>query len=91
MISIGARASLIAELGRETPWALALVGCVARAGPVWLLSALPYVTADDAAKSRDIARAGTPQALVAMAWAGAAVGGASLAGLLTAPRVGPCF
>ncbi len=69
VVSIAGRASLLAELGSQGLWALPLVGCLARVGPIWLMAALPYVTSTPEAKSRDVARGGLPQALVATAWA----------------------
>jgi adenosylcobinamide-GDP ribazoletransferase len=57
---------------------LALVGCAARVGPVWLMVAMPYRTAAEASRSRDVTRASVAQALAATAWfvvvAGALVG-----------------
>jgi adenosylcobinamide-GDP ribazoletransferase len=86
VISIGARAALIAELGTHAPWALAIVGCSARVAPIWLMAALPYVTSDDASKSRDIARGGTPQAIVATIWGAMALASAVVLGGLTVGR-----
>ena len=68
VVSIVGRAALLAQLGDAVVWAFPLVWCGARVGPVWLMAALPYVTADDGAKSRDLTRAGAAQALVASAW-----------------------
>jgi adenosylcobinamide-GDP ribazoletransferase len=65
--SIGARAALVADLGAACAWALPLVGCAARVGPVWLMLALPYAT-PTAAKSAGVAATGVAQALVATAW-----------------------
>jgi adenosylcobinamide-GDP ribazoletransferase len=78
IVSILGRAALIARLDRHAWWALPLVGCVSRAGPIWQMVALPYATADDASKSRDVTRAGPLQAFVATAWAGCALAGAAL-------------
>src|SRR5207237_965182 len=72
VVSIGGRAALLAQLGAASLWALPLVGCLARAAPIWLMAALPYVSPTPAAKSRDIARGGLPQAIVATAWSAAA-------------------
>jgi len=69
VVSIAGRAALLAELGPHGLWALPLVGCMARVGPIWLMAALPYVTSTPEAKSRDVTRGGLPQALVATAWA----------------------
>jgi adenosylcobinamide-GDP ribazoletransferase len=85
--SIVGRIALLARMGRDAGWALALIGCAARLGPVWQLANLPYVTRDGA-KSRDIAGARAPQATLATTWvtvagaAAAAFGAASVARLL---------
>lgn len=86
VISIGARAALIADLGTRAPWALAIVGCSARVAPIWLMAVLPYVTSNDASKSRDIARGGAPQAIVATVWGALALAGAVILGAMTAGR-----
>jgi adenosylcobinamide-GDP ribazoletransferase len=86
VVSITARAALIAELGVHAPWAVSIVGCWARVAPIWLMAALPYVTPDDTAKSRDIARGGVPQAAVATAWGAAALAVAGLLGWMSLAR-----
>ncbi|MES1183126.1 MAG: adenosylcobinamide-GDP ribazoletransferase [Myxococcales bacterium] len=68
VVSIVGRAVLLAQLGQSVVWAFPLAWCGARVGAVWLMAALPYVTANDGAKSRDLTRAGVAQALVASAW-----------------------
>lgn len=68
VISIAGRAALISRLGLDAAWAFPLIGCAARVGPIWQMVALPYATPPFVAKSRDIARAGLPQALAATAW-----------------------
>ena len=82
-VSIGARAALIARLGVHAWWALPLVGCAARVGPIWQMVTMPYATARDA-KSRDVTRAKVAQGLVATGWMAAAFG-AVLALRLCAP------
>ncbi len=68
VISIVGRAALIAELGSAAAPALALTGSAARTAPIWLMTALPYVTPDDLARSRAVARGGLSQAIVATLW-----------------------
>jgi len=68
VISIAGRAALLAQLGESVIWAFPLIFCAARVGPVWLMAGLPYVTAEQGAKSRDLTRAGLSQAVVASAW-----------------------
>lgn len=68
LVSIGARATLLAELGPAAWWALPLSYAGARIGPVWLVYALPYVTDPERAKNRDVASANLLQALVATMW-----------------------
>lgn len=72
VFSIGTRAALIARLGMDAWWALALVGCAARVGPIWQMVMIPYVSTQDA-KSRDVTRARAPQGWVATAWLGIAL------------------
>jgi adenosylcobinamide-GDP ribazoletransferase len=67
VISIVGRAALLARLDRAVVWALPLVFCAARVGPVWLLASMPYVTVEGA-KSRDLSSAEYPQAFLASAW-----------------------
>jgi len=88
VFSIVARAALLAQLGPAGPWALPIVGCGARVGPIWLMAALPYVTAAPEARNRDIARGGLPQALVATAWFGGVVAVALASGCVTRARLG---
>lgn len=74
IVSIAGRAALLAQLGEAVSWAWPLAWCGARVGPIWQLAGLPYVTADDGAKSRELTRGGAVQAIVATAWfAGLAV------------------
>jgi adenosylcobinamide-GDP ribazoletransferase len=68
VVSIVARALLVARLGGNALWGLAVAGALARLGPVFLVVALPYVTPEGASKSRDLVRASTKQAAVAAAW-----------------------
>jgi adenosylcobinamide-GDP ribazoletransferase len=67
VVSIGARAALYADLGAACAWALPLVGCASRVGPVWMLLGLPYATPAQA-KSTAVARTGLAQAIVATLW-----------------------
>jgi adenosylcobinamide-GDP ribazoletransferase len=72
IISIAGRAALLAQLGSSVVWAWPLVWCGARVGPTWLMACMPYITSEDAAKSRELTRGGALQALVATAWFAAA-------------------
>jgi adenosylcobinamide-GDP ribazoletransferase len=74
VVSIVARAALLAQMGPAGLWALPLVGCGARVGPIWLLARLPYVTSISEAKSRAVTQARTLHALAATAWFIAAMG-----------------
>jgi adenosylcobinamide-GDP ribazoletransferase len=71
LVSFVARAALLVQLGRGAGWALVLVGCAARVGPVWQMATIRYVSSTGA-KSRALAAAGLPQALTATAWMTAA-------------------
>ena len=94
VISIAFRLVLLAGLGAAAPAALVLAHCLARVGPVWLMAALPYVSGADA-KNRQVARAGTAQAVMAtVVGAAVCVGLVAGGGLATggwqvgAPHVG---
>jgi adenosylcobinamide-GDP ribazoletransferase len=67
-VALGLRVVLLTELGASMPFALLLSQTVARTPPIWLMCALPYVTADGESKSRLVARARSPQAIVATLW-----------------------
>lgn len=86
VVSVSARAALLAQLGPAGLWALPIIGCGARVGPIWLLARLPYVTSTPEAKSGALARAGLAQAVVATAWWLAAIGVSVLAGWITPAR-----
>lgn len=76
------RIALLARLDEAAPLALILTQCLSRMPPVWLMVALPYVTADEASKSRPVTRAGVAQAVVATLWALAAIAAALVFGAL---------
>jgi len=68
VVSIVGRAALLAQLGATVMFAFPLVFCAPRVGPIWLMSSMNYVTAEEPAKSRDLTQAGFSQAAVASAW-----------------------
>jgi adenosylcobinamide-GDP ribazoletransferase len=68
VISIAARALLVARLGPCAPWALPVVGALARVGPVWLIGTIPYVTPEATSKSGDLVRGGSAPVAVASLW-----------------------
>ena len=72
VISIAFRLVLLAGLGSAAPAALVLAHCLARVGPVWLMVALPYVSGEGA-RNRQVARAGTSQAVMATVGGGRVV------------------
>jgi adenosylcobinamide-GDP ribazoletransferase len=86
LVSFVGRVALLAALGRSAPWALVLVGCGARVGPVWQMVALPYVSGANA-KSRQVARAGRAQASVATTWLALVSCVAVVTGAVRAQRV----
>ncbi len=88
VVSILGRAALVAQLGVSGVWALPLVGCAARVGPIWQMVLLRYVTPASEAKSRDVAGGGPLQALVATAWFVAAACAGVAAGFFTTARAG---
>src|SRR5690606_4146528 len=67
-VALGLRVVLLTELDVAMPLALLVSQTVARTPPIWLMRALPYVTADGESKSRLVARARSPQAIVATLW-----------------------
>jgi adenosylcobinamide-GDP ribazoletransferase len=86
VVSIAGRIAALATLGHDAAWALVLVACCARVGPIWLMPALPYVTSDAASKSRVVVGASWPQAVVATAWVALVLGGAVHFGVLPLAR-----
>ena len=56
-VSLCLRAALLAELDQTAPIALILTECLSRLTPIWLMVFMPYVSSDEAAKSRQVARA----------------------------------
>jgi adenosylcobinamide-GDP ribazoletransferase len=52
------------------------------------MALLPYVTAASESKSRDLAQARLPQAIVALVWLVAATGAIVAGGFATVPRAG---
>jgi len=75
------RVALLSRLDGAAPLALVLAGAWSRVGPVWLMAALPYVTASEASRSRPVARGGPAQAVVATALAGLLAAAATRLGL----------
>ena len=69
-VTIGLRAALLAELDTSAPIALIVTECLSRLTPIWLMFCMPYVSADDRAKSRQVARARFSQVFVATVLAG---------------------
>jgi adenosylcobinamide-GDP ribazoletransferase len=73
VVSIVGRASLLARLGLEATWALPLVGCASRVGPVCQMVALPYVTRPGT-KSDHLTGVRASQVVVAATWSVLAFG-----------------
>jgi adenosylcobinamide-GDP ribazoletransferase len=65
IVSVLLRVALLVRLSGFAVQALTLSQCIARMPPVWLMVALPYVTRDQAAKSRLVARASWRQGVLA--------------------------
>ncbi|HYX89996.1 MAG TPA: adenosylcobinamide-GDP ribazoletransferase, partial [Myxococcaceae bacterium] len=65
-ISLLLRASLLVQLGPDAESALIVTQCLSRLAPVWLMSALPYVSS--ASKSRSVVNGSVPQALFGSLW-----------------------
>lgn len=85
IVALMLRASLLIRLGPLAAAGLVACECASRLPPIWLMAALPYVTADATAKSRLVARARPAQAIAAtllcaaVLAAGVALGGWTLA------------
>jgi adenosylcobinamide-GDP ribazoletransferase len=90
-VSILARAALLAQLGPAAVWALPIIGCGARVGPIWLLARLPYVTESSEAKSRSVTRATTPHAVAATAWFLLSLAGSAMMGWFAVARLAVLF
>lgn len=88
IVSIAGRAALLAQLGDATVFAFPLVFCAARVGPIWLMASMTYVTAEEPAKSRDLAHAGIAQAAVASAWFALVAGALARTDHFSAERIG---
>jgi adenosylcobinamide-GDP ribazoletransferase len=67
-VSLLLRSTLIAAVDSRAPALLVAIHCAARAVPVWLLSALTYVTPEATAKSTGVAQAGARQSILASLW-----------------------
>lgn len=65
------RVALWAKLGASAPEALVVAQAASRVGPVWLMTALPYVTDAETARNRLLTRAGFAQGAIATTWLGA--------------------
>jgi adenosylcobinamide-GDP ribazoletransferase len=81
VVSIALRATLLADLGPRAALGLVLAHGLARCPPVWLAWALPYLTGDGVAKSRDVVSPSLAHALVATATCGLALGVAAHLGV----------
>ncbi|CAN97078.1 probable cobalamin synthase [Sorangium cellulosum So ce56] len=77
------RVALLARLDAAAPVALVLTQCLSRTPPIWLMVALPYVT-QSGSRSRPVAQAALPQALLGSFWPALALAAAHAAGALTA-------
>lgn len=70
ILALGLKASLLVELGPAAPLGFVLGQSLSRALPVVQLGVQPYARRDDpSSKSRDVARSGKVQAVVALAFA----------------------
>jgi adenosylcobinamide-GDP ribazoletransferase len=88
VVSIGARALLVARLGGDAVTELALAGALARVGPALLVVALPYVTPEGTSKSRDLVRASARHGAVAFGWGAAVLVASSWLGATSPERAG---
>lgn len=72
-VSLLGRVTLLARLGTDARWALVLVGCAARLGPVWQMVSLPYLVRAGT-KSNHLTGVRSPQLAVATLWVLLALG-----------------
>jgi adenosylcobinamide-GDP ribazoletransferase len=84
VVSIAGRAALLERLGPRALWAIPLVACVARTGPVWLLWRLPYASRPAVAKSAIFADVARPQVTLATVTS-IVIAGVTVALRLTSP------
>jgi adenosylcobinamide-GDP ribazoletransferase len=68
VVSIVARACLVAGLGDRAVVGLVVAGSIARVAPIWLMTSLPYVTDSSTSKSRGVLQCGLAQAVTATGW-----------------------
>ena len=89
IVALMLKVSLLVDLGALAPVGLVLGQSLSRALPVIQLGIQPYARRDDPqSKSRDVARSGRPQAIVAIAWVAAIMWGAILWGVPISGMVG---
>jgi adenosylcobinamide-GDP ribazoletransferase len=67
VLSLLLRSAAIGGLAPRDAFAIVVVHCLARVGPVWLLATQPYVTVEGG-KGAVMAQAGITQAIVASVW-----------------------
>jgi len=89
IVALMLKVSLLVDLGALAPVGFILGQSLSRALPVMQLGMQPYARRDDPeSKSRDVARSGRAQALIAAGWVAAIAWGASAWGIPTAGIVG---
>jgi adenosylcobinamide-GDP ribazoletransferase len=89
IVALMLKVSLLVDLGALAPVGFILGQSLSRALPVMQLGVQPYARRDDPeSKSRDVARSGRAQALIAAGWVAAIAWGASAWGIPTAGIVG---
>lgn len=89
IVALMLKVSLLVDLGVLAPVGFVLGQSLSRALPVMQLGMQPYARRDDPeSKSRDVARSGRAQALIAAGWVAAIAWGASVWGVPTAGIVG---
>ena len=89
IVALLLKVSLLVDLGVLAPVGLVLGQSLSRALPVIQLGVQPYARRDDPqSKSRDVARSGRPQALIATGWVAVIAWGALIWGVPTPGIVG---
>lgn len=73
ILAILLRTAALAKLGPLAIGGILLGQTLSRTTPVWLMTALPYVTPADNSRSRDLTGMKLPQAIVATCWAAVVV------------------
>lgn len=68
LLRVGCLGELLRLHPRSAPYVLVLSACLSRSGPVCLMAALPYISAEQAKSAAVTRSVGAPQIMVALTW-----------------------